>query len=723
MLEAQIIKRTRRVPRPTGPAGDGAAAARQLDAALMQVGFKLSGELLEQLSVLDTGTVLDTGVRVLAAVRELVGDHVQHNVYFRDFPRNIPDTVEFWLTCLVDALATPEATRSTSVRLAEGLVSLLDLPAYGRYQHTYAEMLAAHDDLIPATTDRVTVLHLGGTPEMEIDLLFRDMASSRIPLSADDLDLLGDLALLANTEGIGADEIPVRENRAVINRVFLAAGRPLIVDTVTDVLRLACLMSDGDVTLETPTRFRNFTRRERRALLGRLGGVVAVNSTSLGDVKQHARAWTRLAGALHPDEYADLYPKACDVFAVARGDMSVTPLTARFETAFAAGDIVGAARLLENAPGRLMRSLDRLLRAADTIADTTEVLRSAATVADKVSGRVLLSVREHLANQANADTVRLFVNRKGRAWVTPDTRPTLSTAVAGRAVATLDAAIARRLPTEGTLLIDPAMLRTALPLSSKTTPTGMGVMPRGSVQQIHGNVVSFFIHWHQDQQRTDYDLSVLYLDKDFLPAGQVSYTNLRDRGVVHSGDITEAPDGASEFIDLDLKVVSSDVRYVVPQVNVYSGEDFAEVKEAFFGYMTRDRAQMGQPYEPRTVRAKSALNGAGRVALPMVFMRRDDGSWRAKWMNLNLAGFLRFNQVENNRLSTTLLARSIVGRDYLDVEYLAFLMAGNGVKVGAIGDGTPHEGPVTFVGLDAPEHLPEETKVITLNSLNNLVPE
>ena len=96
----------------------------------------------------------------------------------------------------------------------------------------------------------------------------------------------------------------------------------------------------------------------------------------------------------------------------------------------------------------------------------------------------------------------------------------------------------------------------------------------------------FFVYWKQREQVTDYDLSVLLLDDDFVFAGQVSWTNLEELGAVHSGDIVEAPDGATEFIDLDLGRVSA--RYVVPQVHVYSGEGFDAVEEAFFGFMERE---------------------------------------------------------------------------------------------------------------------------------------
>jgi hypothetical protein len=84
------------------------------------------------------------------------------------------------------------------------------------------------------------------------------------------------------------ETIPVRENQAVINRVRLARGQPIIVDSVTDVLRLACAMSDGDVSLQAPARLRSFSRHERRVLLAALDAVVAGNRAKLADVAPYA---------------------------------------------------------------------------------------------------------------------------------------------------------------------------------------------------------------------------------------------------------------------------------------------------------------------------------------------------------------------------------------------------------------------------------------------------
>ncbi|MCO6003402.1 TerD family protein [Actinoallomurus purpureus] len=725
MLDIRIIQKTLRVPETAAPEGDGRAVARQLDAALLNAGFKASGELLDHLSRLDAGVVMDTGVRVLAAVREIVGDHLQHNVYFRDFPANVPDTVEFWVRCLREAIVRSggpgdEAHGDAVLRavLSTGQVNLLALPSYGRYQHTYAELLAAHDELIPSVKDRLTVIHLGRPLSEEIRHLYLSLAGSPAPLGDADLALLGELA----TECVDGEQpatIPSRENRAVINRARLLADRLLLVDTVTDVLRLACALSDGDVSLTTPTRFRSFPRARRRTLLTALDAVVCDAPAKAADAARHREMWKRLGERLHPHEYPHL-PHALDVFAVAHGDKTVRSLAARVELAFSGGQVSDAVSLLATAPGMLFRSLDRVLRAA-TPDEVDRTLGAAREVIGRVSGRVILGVREHLADRTTPDAWRIFVNREARAWARVDDRPPLAEPVVRRLTEILDAELARRLPSWDRVVVDPAVLDLTVPLTGRTAPNGFGVVPRGSVVPVDGEALRFFVYWRQAHESTDFDLSVLLLDDEFVPTGHVSWTNLQAYGGVHSGDITDAETGASEFIDLDLGRVRA--RYVLPQVHVYSGEGFGKVAESFFGFMLRGPDQAGRPFEPRTVRMKSDLRGSGRVALPAVFARDDDGRWSAHWMHLYLRGTDWANRVETNRVSTTLLARGVLERRYLPMSYLVDLLA---AKAGAT---TPYEagmeldGPVAFIGLERPEGLPAGSEVYALDRLNELIPE
>ncbi|MEU7469476.1 hypothetical protein AB0A94_13210 [Streptomyces sp. NPDC044984] len=718
-LESLVIRHTHRLPSPRGSAGEGATAARQFDAALTSVGFKLSAELLERLSGLSEAAVVHTAQRTLRTVDEMVGDHVRHNAYFIDFPANVPDTEEFWMRCVTKALGDDTARENVLTQLAHGVLDLLSLPAYGRYQHTYEEMLAAQDELIASAGDRVTVLHLGRDLDDELTDLYLALAGSTTPLGEDHLR---DLKVLAErcAPGPQPESIPVRENRAVVNEARLAVGADLLLDTVTDVLRLACALSGGDVTLREPTRFRALSRPARRALLAGLDAVVAANPAKLADVHAHREPFKRLGERLHPHEYPR-WPHAADVFAVARGEKEARSFGSRVEELLDEFDVLGAVRLLESAPGKLFRALDLLLRIAADQEQRDAVVAAAVRVAPEVSGRVVLSVREHFQNrERETDEPRVFVNRRGRGRVAPDVRPPVPAADRDRLIAALDAEMRRRLPAPGRLLLGPDVLDVALPLSGRATTSGLGVLPRGSLSAVDGEQLRFFVYWKETAHRTDYDLSALLLHTDYSTDSWLSYTSLRAVGGEHSGDVTEAPDGASEFINLSLDRVRG--TFIVPQVNIYAGEGFEEAEESFFGFMLRDGEQKGRPFEPRTVRMKSELRGVGRVALPLVFRREDDGRWRAKWLHLYLKGVSSANRVEENQVSVSKVVRAVVEREYLTVRYLADLMSGGTTAVELWDGGPVPDEPVMYIGLERPEGLHPESRVVTLENLRDLIP-
>ncbi|WP_017599577.1 TerD family protein [Nocardiopsis lucentensis] len=722
MVHTEIIQRTLRVPPPTGAPGDGSAATRQLDAALLSAGFGLTAELRAHLAGLEPDAVTRTARVVLGAVRELVGAHVAHNVYFRDFPDNVPDTLEFWTGCLAEALTAPD--HGGPVVLPDGTVNLLDLPSYGRYQHTYAELAASRDAFVSSAKDRFTLLHLGRTLEEEARALYEELAGSTVPLGDTDRSLLARLAD-EHAEGEPPKSIPIRENRALVNAARVRAGHVPDVDTATDVLRLAQALSDGDPTLGEPARLRSFRRRERRALLAALDGVIADHPDKLTDVGRHTEAWKRLGEGLHPHEYPR-WKHAREVFAVARGDRRVRTFNARVEAAFLDGNVDRALALLSGQPGVLVRTLDRLLVAGGP-GFGARLAGAVRQRCERVAGRVLVAAREQLAGRDVPGVARLFANQSARGWTEADDRPPLPKEDVAAVVAALDACLAERLRRFDLVLADPAVRSVAVPRSGKGTAKGMGVLPRGTVTPVEGDRLRFFVHWRDAHQTTDLDLSVMLLDDDFAPAGQVSWTNLEGTGIVHSGDLVEAPgpDGATEMIDLDLNRVEA--RHVVPEVLVYSGDRFDFLPEAFFGYMDRDGEQRGVPFEPATVRVRSDLEGSARVVVPLVFSRGDDGTWYARWTHLFLPGEELFNRIDTTGAPARLMARAVVERTYLTVGDLLDLMAENGSEIrGYEGPPAPEEiegRRVAYVGLERPEGLPEGAEVITQTELPGLLPD
>lgn len=739
-VEQLVFSRTRQVCLAGVPQGDAATVARQFDAVLMSIGFKCSGELLAALGGTEPGFAIDLAVKALAWAREEAGAHVKHNAYFIDFPANVPDTMEFWARLVEDTvLAIVGGEEDAELRLAvtpEGSVALdlLSLKGYGTYQHTYEEMVAHHQAFEALLSDRLTIVRLGGgTAAQTGQALFAELASSTVPLSG---DRLAELRFLADAypSQVMYSDVPVRENLAVVNAARARQGMDLAATVVTDVLRAAAELSDSDVTLAKAPKFKSMPRVTRGRLMAALDSILSASERQLEDVPPRAEMWKRLAERLHPHEFGQ-FPSAQYLFAVARGGTDVRSRASRVEREFYDGRPARAAAQLSAAPGEFYRSLDRMLRYPADLGQRLSVLARAERLAPDVSGRVLLGVRQHIGNRLQPGGPRIFLGRGGRPWVTPDARDPLDAKVVSELSAIIDAEMLRRLPKGRLFVVDPAVQGAALPLSGKNQGEGLGVWPRGSVSRLEdGELLRFFFYWKQERRRTDYDLSVLFVDEGFKSAAQLSYTNLRGGYGEHSGDITSAPDGATEFINVHLDAMPKGVT-VIPQVYLYNGdggydngESFDEVEENFLGYMTLSPEQRGLPFEARAVRMKTAVRGGHRAVMPVVFFRGDDGRWYAKWLHLGMSARKSSwggSRVEENKPTTESFARSFMSYQYLQVRYLTDLLRGNNVVAAqhkAWRELVLDDGKTTYIGIEAPEGLPAGSEVVTLGNLGSLIP-
>lgn len=713
----EIVSRTKRVPVVSfGLSGfTGEVMTRQLDSALMSVGWKLSPDLFRHLSTQSPLVVKNMADQLLPVVNELVGNHVKHNVYFKEFPKNIPEIGEFWMGLVREALQDAETASLVASQMKEGAVNLLDLPSYGKYLHSYEDMLKHHEEFIPSLKEKFKFLHLGGTLQEETVALYHQLAGSPVPLNEDDRKLISKLTEMCLDEK-QPERFPVRENKAVVNAVRLSNKRSILADTLTDVLRLACSLSGGDVTLTENSKFKSFPRSVRRVLLGTISEVLRGNEQKLMDVNRYPEAWKRLGEKLHPHESND--PLVRDTFAVARGDKQVLSHAAKVEIALSKNDIEEAIELLSQTPGTLFRSLDRLINLISQHNDSVYLKDKLLTVvracAGSVSGRVLIGVWEHLLNALNRPERRLFSNSKGKTWTMSEARTNLPLDVVNEFIFVIKRNLQLRFAEMGIdqLQIEPDALGIALPLSEKNKSSGFGVLPKGSVVPVHGENLRFFIHWQQKKERTDYDLSAFFMSENFTGAGHVSWTRLKDGDAIHSGDITSAPapSGASEFIEMKLDKVKAP--YIVAQVNRYAGENFEDIEESFFGFMERAEEQKGKPFEPKTVKVKSEVRGKGQVAIPALFFRDSSGSWKCKWLDFQLTGSPSMSTVEGNSVTTSMLMKAVVERRNLTIKDLADILPGAT---------TPER--MAYVGFQKPDNLEAGiSKVFTLDNLTNLIP-
>jgi hypothetical protein len=193
----------------------------------------------------------------------------------------------------------------------------------------------------------------------------------------------------------------------------------------------------------------------------------------------------------------------------------------------------------------------------------------------------------------------------------------------------------------------------------RSASRALKTVSRGSrIDLPEGNTIRFFIYWKDGNSRTDIDLSALALDSKSGFITTIAYYNLRDLGGYHSGDITSAPNGASEFIDIKISAcLKRGIRYVLMSVNSFTNQPYCDLPYCLAGFMVRQFPNSGEIYEPLTVENKFDLTANSKVAIPLII---DLAERKVIWVDLSLkSNPSTVNNVHNNLSSVTIINKSM----------------------------------------------------------------
>ncbi|MBC8138848.1 MAG: TerD family protein [Fibrella sp.] len=529
--------------------------------------------------------------------------------------------------------------------------------------------------LFPASEVKERFPLLDNTDLKPIDLgtqgdfaaIFGQLAAANTSLSEQDKeDITWFVATYRNAIGaLLPDAIPQKENMAFVAGLLIQHTDDATTfvqsycKTATDVLRLAVAMSGGDVSLATNTKFRTFSRPERRVFLGLLERIGQVTE----DMLRHKGRWIRLGEKLHVGEFGKRYPDAAKAFDILRNDLPYTTFNGHVEKALAAKDVEAALAKLTTRAGDFARRLDHLLRLNESAQAT--VIAAFGQVAQKVSTPVLLQVRHHFAVRPNLTSLRVFFPKGNvaKAQGVENNLPPLSADVCNSVVTACEERLVERfmaLPPLGTVYIDPELSNYVMPFAMRSASKSLRTLVRGSKLPLPaGDVLRFFLWWKNGTERTDIDLSAVLLNAAFEYVDILSYYNLQGFGGCHSGDIVDAPEGASEFIDVTLKNVrEKGVRYIVMSVNSYSQQPFVDLPECFAGWMARTHPESGEIYEPKTVHDRVDLTADTKLSIPLVIDVVDN---KVIWCDMGLRNHPNFqNNVHGNRKGINVTVRSLV---------------------------------------------------------------
>lgn len=430
------------------------------------------------------------------------------------------------------------------------------------------------------------------------------------------------------------------------------------VGTPTDILRMFASLTESDVSLAENIKFVKLSRPQRKAVLS----FIENDGNLVENLNTYKGIWLALGRYIHPGEYKAKFPNAFRAFDTLRND-KVRTFNGSLEAAVKSKDMDTVLKLVKLRPGIFGRRLHELV---DVFAEKTGVIKAFKEVADQIELKNLLVMEKYFAT-INDLNYRTVINKKGKVIVFPNNRKgKLSEARVGKIVDAIKTAIAVKCEAaplefeEGTKVwIDPDLRNYTVPLSLRKQSDGLMNISRGTrIKFDKSKTLRLFNYWKQSERSTDFDTSLIEFDKDMNYKGHVSYTNLSSDGIVHSGDLTSAPHGAVEFLDINMSALRKDIKYLGIQVYLYSGEAFNQVEKSYAGWMIRDKANKSrQSFDIKTVENKFNMVGQGRYAIPMIV---DVEKSEIVFVDLYMNGTSSMNRVEGavNDVSTT--AREIV---------------------------------------------------------------
>ncbi|MCQ4085539.1 cytoplasmic protein [Saccharibacillus sp. JS10] len=629
-------------------------AAPGLLAALLKhmerLGYTFSPDLLTAAKTWETQTVIEWHEIVMETLKQMLGDHVPYKPMYPNFPTQVMEAsdAELYLRALLHYVTgiLPE----TPVRLRSQL------------------------------RIRKALKQIEASSKQDYMTMIRNLISANTSLSAQDKQDIADSLRLFSTAELAAvlpESIPYKENAAFVASILMEEGLADLstlskyLVTSKDVLRLAAGLSGLDTSLAwakktnvsayigenpynwtqrisvepestadkpvPPYRFRKFKRAERRLLLA----LLEQSKPSIEDMVLYRETWKRLGEILHPGEMRVRYPKAFEAFTRLRRQKPISTFRSEVEQGIQ-WQVPEVIDLLACRPGELARRLDLLIRSQPS--QSEHIIAQFRQVADHVAVPLLLQLLAHFKYRNDSRKYRVFFPKGnlGKVVAIYNHLPKLAPSMIHSLVQVIEQKLVARFAEReslGKVYIDPRLNDIPVPFSNRSASAALRPLPRGSrIAVPEGDILRLFCWWKNiendstHQQRVDIDLSLVLLDKQWKHVETLAFYNLKEDFGVHSGDITDAPKGAAEFIDLNIPAVleQTKARYAMVQVACFTGQTFASLPECFAGFMMRPNGKSGEIYDPCTVESKFDLTAEAQQAVPFAIDLREN---QMVWMD------------------------------------------------------------------------------------------
>ena len=598
------------------------------------LGFTFSKKLMTAMGSLSNSQINELYTQIVPLLKKMVGANKAHKPMYPNFPEQVMEMSDF-------ELYTNAMMHYMGSDLADTLkVPVRILPNYDKKDRKKLD----EDEIV-----ELKVIDLGS--EKDFNAVFTRLLSANGSLSESDKGIVEHFVVNKDFSKLVPETIPQKENLGFFIGKAVNNGKKIdfspYLKTATDVLRIIVSMSEGDVSLAKPTKFRNLKRKERLFVFEALS---KAENFSLEDMNRWREYWKRVASVVHPSDFQKRYPEIVAAFNKICSDETIDTFNSRIEKCLATTSVDGAIANCVERPGDFGRRLDKMLRLFSE--QSARIVEQFGKVCDKVSTPVLLQMYHHFDNRNNRPYRAFFPKGNvAKMQLSEEKLPEISKEILDSVSALTRNCLVKRfskLEKLGKVYIDPALKDCIVPFSQRSASKTLKTLARGSkIELIDCSVLRFFCWWKDGTSRTDIDLSASLYDNNWHKVSDVAYYNLKEFGGCHSGDITSAPNGASEFIDLDIKKLKErGIRYIQMSLYSYTNQPYKDLPECFAGWMARKEAGSGEIYEPRTVANKVDITSEDTACVPLIIDLVEN---KVIWTDLSFTN--RMGMTGNNSLS------------------------------------------------------------------------
>ena len=315
---------------------------KALGVNITSFGYMLSPELSKSLQTLSLDELTRYNNFLVESLSSMVGANVKYKPLFRNFPADVPEVFDYWIDRLIGHFDSELGYTENAKLLSCGHLidtEKWDMSNFGacpicQFQISDSELLPSKERPKLKSRIKLKTIELGS--EDETFVILRELVSSRTSISEQDKK---DITTLFDTYGQRLEEKLPEE---IVHKEILAFICPLVlkhfggfealsgkVKTAVDVLRVAVSMSGGDVSLATNSKFKKFSKKERRFLLTLLEGCWNVKE----DMVRHLNKWIRLGEILHPGELKNRkrFPKSFEAFTAIRNGEKIETFNSKSE--------------------------------------------------------------------------------------------------------------------------------------------------------------------------------------------------------------------------------------------------------------------------------------------------------------------------------------------------------------------------------------------------------